>query len=546
MEHDYLDDESFVIRLDYDASGTIVQLPASLRDEIKRIAMEEDAKLGIDLNCYNNDDYLFVAGMFYHARNVYRTMGIDPVGKRWIDGCADIPQVVIRVLERPCFKEDDNGDPVLDDNGMYIPDDKKINAGISRPFYHNGVPYYLFDFNRYMLQRFAVFLQDVFDRNEELVVHFDGASVHFDDGRTGTANDIFPRFKLVSKGKVQKIAQDLWAGGLIDWGYALMRESAYMSEDELVPEPGLLLWSKDDPDKGLPLGFVYSDAENQRMYAPIRKQIYNTTGFYRYFARRNTLITELFEEAIRMIVYHEFFHIANGHGLLMEADATYAKSKDIAVCAEQNADDSAMRMMICELLYDTKDGDPASGQLIYTRKELIHKWSIRIFASYLALSWIFRGDDRPWSEDTLSVYQNDDALTHPLYHFRLYNILNCACNRLRNLTECQEIQLTTAEGLPIDKTVAEQTMAAAMGFVHSFEANFDLSNEDPRPMEERIRESWLAEPKNIPAIPEEIPYLFAVLSERAGNEAAKIRDTWPELRARLEEIGAYNLRFSSV
>lgn len=540
------DDELFVIRLNYDVSGTIVQLPASLREKIKSVVKAEDTKLGIDLNCYNNDDYLFVAGMFYHAHNVYRTMAINPVEKKWIDGCADIPHVVIRVLEKPCFKEDENGMPVLDENGIYIPDDKKLNAGISRPFYQNGVPFYVFEFNRYMLQRFVMFLQDVFDKNEELVIAFDGSSILLDDARECTADEVLPQFNLASKSKILKIAQDLWACGLVDWGYALMRESAYMSDDELVPEPCMLLWSKDDPDKGLPLGFAYSDPENQRMYAPVRKQIYNTTGFYRYFARRNTLISELFEEAIRMIVYHEFFHIANGHGLLMEADESYAKRKDIAVCAEQNADDSAMRMMICELLYDTKDGNPVSTQLIYTRNELIHKWSIRIFSSYLALSRIFRGEDRPWSEDVLTAYQNNDTLTHPLYHFRVHNVLNCAFNRLQALVECKELTMTTAEGLAIDKAVVERTINEAMEFVNSFEANFRSTYEDSRPTEDRIRDSWIAKPKNIPAIPEEIPLLFTMMSERAAKEAAQIRAIWPELKSKLREIGAYNLRFSSI
>lgn len=546
MECGNIDNETFVIRLNYDVSGTIVQLPISLREKIKRVAKAEDARRSIDLHCYDNDDYLFIAGLFYHARNVYRKMGINPFSGQWLDGCADIPHTVIRMIEKPCLVTDEHDVPILDDNGMFIPDDKKLNAGISRPYYHNGEPYYLFDFNRYMLQRFIVFLQEVFDKNEELVVHFEDNSVQFDDGRLGDADDVLPQFKLVSKSEIIKRGQDLWKSGLIDWGYALIRESAYMSDDELVPEPCMLLWSKDDPKKGLPLGFIYSDPQNRRMYAPIRKQIYSSVGFYRYFARRNTLISELFEEAIRMIVYHEFFHIANGHGLLIEADESYAKSKRIAVCVEQNADDSAMRMMICELLYDTKGENPASGHLKYTRKELIHKWSIRIFASYLALSWIFRGDDRIWSEEVLTAYQNNTSLTHPLYQFRVHNILNSAFSRLQKLAEGQDMQFTTAEGKLIDNTVVDNTIDVTMRFVNSFEANFRSIYDDSRPMEERIRDSWIGESRNIPPIPEEIPALFAVLSERAAKEAADIRATWPELKSKLHEVGAYNQLFSSV
>ena len=546
MGPDNFDSETFVIRLNYDTTGTIVQLPESFREKLGQFIKAQDVEHGIDLRCYDNDDYLFVAGLFYHAHNVYRTMGFDLYNGQWIDGCCDIPYTAIRVIEQPCVVTDQNDTPILDDNGMFIPDDKKLNAGISKPYYRNGEPYYLFTFNRYMLQRFAVFLQEVFDKNEELVISLDGGPIRLDNIRECSPGEVLPQFGMTSKDHVLKLGRDLWASGLTDWGYALIRESAYMADDEIVPEPAFLLLGTDDPDKGIPLGFAYSDSNRNCIYAPIRKQIYKSSGFYRYFTRRNILITELFEEAIRIIVYHEFAHIANGHGLLLEADKEYAKSKRIAVCAEQNADDFAMRMMICELLYDTIDGNPASGQLEYTRSELIHKWSIRIFASYLALSWIYRGDDRRWDEQVLLDYQGNDAVQHPLYQFRVYNIVNCAINRLQHMLQHQDPPMTTAEGLPIDKNVIESAINETLDLINSFEANFRANDNDTRSYEKKIRDSWLAEPKNIPDVPEDIPLLFTSLSEQAAKEAAQIRSTWPELKARLKEVGAYNQKFSSV
>lgn len=538
--------DTFVVRLNYDVSGTIVQLPDALHDKMREIVSAEDAKLDIDLNCYNNDDYLFIAGLFYHAHNVYRKMGIDPVTGKWIDGCRDIPHVVIYLQEQPVIVTDENQHPVLDDNGMFIPDDRKLNAGVSRPFEHNGVPYYQFGFNRYILQRFILFLQEVFDKNEELVISLGESEIRFGDGTTGTAADVFPRFDMITKDQMFKKAQDLWSSGYIDLGYALMREAAHMADDEKVPEPILSFWDNPETGKTKLLGFSYVDQQKQNFYIPIRKRIYNTSAFYPYFLRRNTLITELFEEAIRMIVYHEFFHIANGHGLLLAADEPYAKRKDIAVCAEQNADDSAIRMMVCELLWDTKDGHPASGQLKYTRGELIHKWSIRIFAAYLAMSWMYRGDDRIWSEKTLEQYEQNQNAEHPLYQFRTFNILNCAFSRMEDIGKPIEAPMTTAEGLPIDASVVQHVIRATQNFLDSFEASFRITYDDTRTMEEKIMESWKAEQKSLPPVPEEVPFLMNVLSKRAAEEAEKIRQTWPELKERLIEVGAYNQRFTAI
>lgn len=546
MENAPSGNNQFVIRLNHDTTGTIVQLPLDMHDAVSQWAEKADQSLGINLNCYRNDDYLFVMAILLHAYTAYQKMSIDPSTGNWIEGCRDVPRIVLRLLEQPAVATDENNVPLLDEDGMYIPDDRKLNAGIAGPYYQEHKPYYVFQFNSKMLERFAVFLQEVFDKNEELLMSFENGQIQFDDGRTGTAADAFPHFDLISKEDLIKKAQSLYQTGMHDLGYALMVQSAQMSDDERVPDPNVAFWKNPQTGTTKVLGFFYADQKRQKFYIPIRKTIYNTSGFFNYFLRRNTLISELFVEAIRMIVYHEFFHIANGHGLLKNADPSYVKQKDISVCAEQNADDSAMRMMVCELLYDTLDGNPGRGQLKYSRKELIHTWSIRIFAGYLALSWMYRGDDRKWDEKTLEKYVENRELTHPLYQFRTFNILNCAFNRLQDISRCKEMQLTTSDGLPVDEKVIQETISTTKDLLNSFESSFRMTYDDQRSMEEKIIQSWKVERKSIPQVPQEVPFLMTTLSECAAKEAEKIRQTWPELKKRLEEVGAYNLRFSKI
>ena len=546
MENNSSTSDQFVIRLNYDTTGTIVQLPLDMHNSVSQLAKNADQALGIDLHCYNNDDYLFLRAMLHHAEKAFHKMSCDPNTGAWIEGCQEVPQIVLSLIEQPAVATDENDRPILGEDGMYIPDDRKLNAGISGPHYQSDKPYYVFKFNRYMLQRFTIFLQEVFDKNEELVMSFHNANIRLGDGHSGTTADIFTQSEYVSKDSLFAKVQDLYRAGLYDLGYSLMVQVAHMSDDECIPEPHITFWDNPATGETKLLGFSYADHNRKVFYIPIRKRIYNTSGFFNYFIRRNTLISELFVEAIRMIVYHEFFHIANGHGLLKNADPSYVAQKDVSVCAEQNADDAAMRMMICELLFDTLDGNPGSAQLKYSRKELIHTWAIRIFAGYLALSWMHRGDDRTWDEETLEKYIDNPELTHPLYQFRTFNIINCAFNRLLDIERCQEMRLITSEGLPIDKSVIHAAIATAKDFLYSFEASFRMTYDDTRSMEEKIMQSWKVERKSIPKIPQEVPFLMTSLSERAAEEAAKIRATWPELQKRLADVGAYNLRFSKI
>ena len=73
-----------------------------------------------------------------------------------------------------------------------------------------------------------------------------------------------------------------------------------------------------------------------------------------------------------------------------------------------------------------------------------------------------------------------------------------------------------------------------------------MTYDDNRSMEEKIPQSWKAEKSSIPQVPQEVPFLMALLSGHAAAEAEKIRQIWPELSNRLKEVGAYNIRFSKI
>ncbi|MBS1401778.1 MAG: hypothetical protein HPZ79_02185 [Oscillospiraceae bacterium] len=538
--------EDFVVRLDYDTSGTIIQLPSDLHNEMSKWVQAMDQSFGIDLHCYSNDDYLFIAFLLRRAYSIYHILGCDPRTGKWSEGCKAIPYTVVFLQEKPVLLEDADGNLVKDTNGSYIPDDKGLNAGICGPFLSDDKEYYVLQFNRYILQRYIIFLQQIFDKNEELIMDISESQVTFCNGEKGTAKEALAQFPLVTRDKLFEDAQGLFKSGLWDAGDILLRYAASLDEAEKVPLPTLLFLDEEGDGKEKLCGFAYVDAERQLIKLPLRKKIYNTSGFYDYFGRRNTLISELFIESIRMIVYHEFSHIANGHGLLSRSDEAYTKRKDIAVCAEQNADDFAIRLMVCELLFNTADGNPGSQRLKYTRKELIHKWSVRIFASYLALSWIYREDDRVWSEKTVDDYIAKRDAKHPIYQFRTFNVINCAFNRLNDLVQNKEQYLITVEGYPIDETVVRQTIDETMDMLNSFEASFRMTYTDNRSIEEKTVQSWRMEKKSIPKTPQEIPFMMTSFSKRAGKEAERIRQTWPELKKRLEQVGAYNLRFSKI
>lgn len=117
---------------------------------------------------------------------------------------------------------------------------------------------------------------------------------------------------------------------------------------------------------------------------------------------------------------------------------------------------------------------------------------------------------------------------------------------LETIVQHGERCVTTVEGSPVDTDVIQQTIAKTKDLLNSFEASFRMTYEDTRPMEQQILEAWKAERRSIPKIPQEVPYLMVSMMDRAAEENEQVKRIWPELQNRLGEVGAYNIRFSSI
>ena len=113
------------------------------------------------MNFYQNDDYLFVAGLLQEVRNIHKKMYYDVSSSKWKRGHSEIPYIHLDFVERPALKKDEFGN--------WVPDDKKLNMGVKPPL-PNGTCRLEFDY--YWLKQYLKFLQTIFDSNEEIVLNF--------------------------------------------------------------------------------------------------------------------------------------------------------------------------------------------------------------------------------------------------------------------------------------------------------------------------------------------------------------------------------------
>ena len=72
-------------------------------------------------------------------------------------------------------------------------------------------------------------------------------------------------------------------------------------------------------------GFFGKDGRSFRI--PMKKTIYNTSGFADLFERRVELVSELFQSSIKMILAHETAHVARGHWTLRMKEPEYSTNK---------------------------------------------------------------------------------------------------------------------------------------------------------------------------------------------------------------------------
>lgn len=525
-----------IIHREYGERNSIIEFSPKNHETVRAFAIEQDTKHNFTLstryssaNSYDCDDYLFVVWMVNQIVESYHRMNYVPQIGHWRDGYKDVPYIHVELYE---------GNTLELIDGIPTPNDKRLDIRINGP--HPNGSYILWMDRNYLL-RYIQFLHQIFDDNQELFMDL-SAGVTYDNGEHGTIENVFASADRISKNDLLLQALRLQSQGANDPGTALLNYALSLPNDAVVPTPGIAIINNQFQ------GLIFPDEQRSGFTIPLKKTIFNTSGFANFFANRNDFIIEIFEESFLSIIAHEFSHVANGHCLLGSIDPDYANQKHIRICAEQNADDTAMRLRLSEPLYHGIDGNPHNYQLAYSADELIHIWSVRSFSMHLGLSWMYRGEDRAWDEGTLEKYLQDRKIQHPLYQFRTYNSIQRMVNFLSGIPDfTSPAQFVDKTGKVINHDVVKIAIEKALDMINSFESCFEISyGKDERSLEELLHESWRVEAHSMPAEIQKVPYLMPVFDQATMDEVNKIYETWPELKKRLEESGAYSKLYASI
>lgn len=507
-----------------DNRPTVIQLSADERNRVAEKLKTLDARWQIGLNetfrenSYENDDYLFVSDLLNDIRELHKKIYYHPCKKKWIRGHSEIPYIHLDFVNRTALKENEWGE--------FVPDDKKLNMGVCPP-HSNGS--HTLCFNYYWLKRYLVFLQTIFDSNEEEVITLPPDT------------DIKNSVEYKTKAEIIAIAKDLKLKGLKQQAENLMvYANSFLNCDE-IEMPCLTFLRIKGEKQVVTWGFY--DEKTKSFKIPMKKTIYNTSGFAHLFEERNALVAELFINSLKMILAHETAHVARGHWLLREKEFDYYKQRNVMMNCEINADWTASKWLLNELLYDTVDGNPHSNVLAYTEETLIHLMSIRVLAIYLSLSWTQQeDDDRLWTAEKLKEFVEKETATHPIYQFRLFCVLNHIKDHLEHIANQNEKEgaaLITADGKPLNKEMFDEIWRRSCDMIFSFEYAFRTCwNDDDRGALEKIRDSLYITQNAMPDEKEKVPF-FMCYMQRAYDELAEYEKQWPEILAKLRECGMF-------
>ena len=505
-----------------DEHDTLVQLSKEDHESLAKELEGLDSKWGITLNkisCFNsyqNDDYLFIAGLLQEVRNIHKKIYYDASSSKWIREHSEVPYIHLDFVERPALKKDEFGN--------WVPDDKKLNMGVKPPLL-NGA--YRLEFDYYWLKQYLKFLQMIFDSNEEIVVELP-------DDLPRSA----PQYK--TRSEVLSMAREVEQAGLREQAEILRIYANSGINPEKLPEPCLTFLNEADEQKMITVGVFGKDGSSFKI--PMKKTIYNTSGFAYLFERRVELVTELFISSIKMILAHETAHVARGHWNLRIKEPEYSQTRNVMLNCEINADWTAAFWILNELLYDTVTDDPQFPILAYKRKDLIYLWSVRILAIYVSLSWIERNEDRIWTENTISEFTMKSNATHPIYQFRLFCTLNHIKEHLDHMAEQSKrysYAVRTVDNTPLDEDLFSQVWERACDMIFSFEYAFRACwNTDERASLEKIRDGLYIVEKAAPESDREIPF-FMCYMDAAQKELEAYEKQWPEILEKLRIYGMY-------
>lgn len=491
-------------------------------DERKRVAkkiQELDNKNGFApnkkcyANSYDNDDYLFVADMLQDICELHKKIYYNPLEAAWVKGNREIPYIHLDFFEGGSFE--------IDENGNAIPNDQSLNMWVGKS---TPTGCHTLSFNYYWLRRYLSFLQIVFDDNEDEVFEIPGLPPQ--------------KVEYKTKSELLTTVVTLKELGLQEQAECLNIYINSFSEDRVAAP--ILTYLNIGGKKKYVWGLWNEDGTEFRV--PLKKTIYNTSGFASLFQNRSSLVSELFLNSVKMILAHETAHVARGHWLLRESEPEYSQSRNVKMNCEINADWTAVYWLINELLYDTIDGNPHSRIIAYKKNTLIYLWAVRIFSAYLSLSWFSRNENREWTVETLKEYVSNESASHPIYQFRLFCMLNKVKEQLEHMGEISEREthfLLTADNFPINKSVYDEVWRKACDMIFSFEYAFRACwNEDDRDSVKKIFDGLHVingiEETDIEKMPFYICYMLDARRELETYECQ-----WSEILEKLRAHGMY-------
>ena len=507
-------------KMDGERDSVVELKDSESRERAEARLRELDSKWGYDLgkagsylNRYEYDDYLFCANLLQDVAGIHKKIYFDPYNGHWIKGCYDIPYCHFMFEEKGVFRKTPDGTIEIDDAAL--------NVGVKEP---NSNGSHIIFFNYYWLQQYILFLQTVFDDNEELIIN----------NALGLKSEYAQREGLLDLSERAEKDDYLQQAQMI----RLYAQSVRDGEEAKVPVIVKMDIGNEHVDT-----LALIDESRDVLQIHLKKSIYLTSGFNSFFDERRTLISEIFVSSLKMILGHEVAHVARGHWNLRIHDTEFSLKREVMLNCEINADWTSAQWLINELLYDTIDGNPHSNQLAYTYERFEYLIAIRIFSAYLALSWGYHDERRSWTAQTMEEFRAKLDATHPIFHIRTACLLDHLRNHLKHMkNECAKNDndgycLYLADGRKVDGALYTNAWNNAMDMVFSYEAACrECWGPDRRDTLEKLRESAKVGLQSSPEDMSDIPFMIVSL-ESSQEELNIIESWWKPTLEKLREHG---------
>ena len=488
------------------------------KEKLSRAIKDLDSKWGLAFreydyyNNYENDDYLVVAGLLQTVRDIHRKVFFIPQLGGWQNGNSEIPYIQLRYIQKAVWMRDKDGN--------VVPNDRGLNMGVNAPLFNGS---HILEFNYYWLSRYMSFLQNLFDKNEELFTELPSSVP-----KQAT--------EYADKSELNLLAIQLEKSGAVNQANQLRIYAESAMDGRKIQKPVLTFF--EIAGKQECVTWAFYDEDRHGYSIPAKKGIYNTSAFAPLFNERNELIHDIFSNTIKFVLGHETAHVARGHWKLRVKEPKFSYLRNVMMNCELNADWTAAHWLIDELLYITASGNLYDPVLKFSKDKLIYYWAVRIFSCYLGLSWVYR-EDREWKKDIITTFRSDMKATHPIFNFRLYNLLGKVKNHLNNdyILKRQEVTIKSVDGYELNE-IAKEAWDKACDMIMSFETAFRISwNEDERDMLKKLKDSLYIDNKSRPDSKERIPFMLAYFKE-AQDEFAGYEKLWPTIYSKLILYGA--------